>query len=133
MTTGELDRAEEILREVLGAYTEQYGDVHAETLGILHNLALVLTRQGALSNCRTLSLKDHHCQQHVITSLPDPWRLPSLSVDAERTEEARAAYAKLLAGRRAALGDRHADTLRTVNNFAALRLDTGAPDAALLL
>ncbi|MCW5566926.1 MAG: tetratricopeptide repeat protein, partial [Dokdonella sp.] len=133
---GDLDRAEEALRDALVRARDVHGDVHTLTAGLEHDLAVVLIQRGNAKEAadlldgalrtRTLLLGARH--PDVAQSRFD------LAVARQRlgdTASARTLYEEALVTQRAALGEHHPDVASSLNSLAMLDYAQGRHDAAI--
>lgn len=137
---GKFAEAESLFREAVASCKETLDGHHPDTLVSINNLAHLLKSMGEAADPRPLLCPapahpscSHHCpgnggRQHrrqAASSLLSS-RRSSCIASAGRLEESEALCREALAAQRATLGDRHPDTLSSINNLALLLGCTGA-------
>ncbi len=120
---GELAEAEALVREGLAAYADKPD--HPDALAKLHNLAILLKRQGKFDEAEPLFLEARERVTRVLGSehqhtLAVRNGLATLLDSMGRHEEAEAIHRDVLSIRRRTLGEKHPNVQSSLNNLAGV-------------
>ena len=132
---GRYNEAEDLCRRALAGNKEKLGATDLATLGIMHDLANILSIQGQLEEAESLysqvlvesetSLGEEHIETLLV--------LENLAVNYSRqgrNNEAESSLKRALKGNEESLGLTHSTTLTTVKNLAAVYNEQGRYDEA---
>ena len=132
---GRLEEAERLYRDALRQQAATLGEAHADALSTGHDLACAALSPSPSSSSRARASATRGCSHAGARSIARP-RRTSRRYNLKHQHkyvEAERVYRSVLAGRAAALGPEHRDTLLTMANLAALLSKTGRDEEALEL
>ncbi len=132
---GRHDEAEALLKAVLDARLETYGEEHPATLSSLNHLADLYFGIGRIDMVEPLDRRTLEIRRRVLgPDHPDTLRsmnaLAATLFNQARYTDAVPLFSEGLEIRRRTLGDSHPDTLTLANNLAAVYLELGRYDEA---
>jgi tetratricopeptide (TPR) repeat protein len=138
VTSPELQKAQQLLEEVVDGRAQQMGDGDVSTLAAKMNLSSVYKQLGNVGKARQLQKEvvagrtEHYGSEHAET-LEAKLNLANLLDEIGELVEARRVYEDVVAGETMLLGGNHVQTLKSKMCFASLLKKMGQSQQALQL